>query len=288
MLLSTVISVKLSLLRGYILRYNALKRYMSTHNLPFRDILWYSTDSSKRNMSISILDECFSIIATGFDLSSYLISHNKEFVHILKKFEGILFQDLPILVSKVSGDRSVSSVVPKTYYFQFKFKHFLASAFKPNVLMEFILAKERDVISLNQQLGQCVELLEQSIEYWKRMASYNYFGTNYVMADPYKEGYEVLSELGVILCFQKQNERGLVYLNNAARFQEMTLQGYRDIQIMPDEIMNECQSQLAITRANIDICKSDMKDNDNHDVLAYEKSRLKKQFRRKVKRNKEK
>ena len=63
-------------------------------------------------------------------------------------------------------------------------------------------------------------LLEQSAEYWRLMASYNYYGTSYVMADPYKEGYEVMTEIGVILCFKKQHERGLIYLHNAKELQE--------------------------------------------------------------------
>ena len=280
-----VSSIKKIIFECHILRYKTINRYLDANRLPFRDKVSPIIEISYRNESISLIDECLAIITTGFDLSSYVINDNNESRLALKKFKSVLFQDLPILISNLSPEKKFS--IPQTYYYQFKFKHFLASTFNAKFLMDSLSSQTDYIPKYELQLNRCLMLLLQAIQYWHIMSTYNYYGTSYVMADPYKEGYEVMTEIGVILCFKKQHGRGLTYLQSAKELQEKTLRGYDSIRIMPDELMAECKLQLSIISINIDVCKKEMTEiqNQNNSLAPKFGGKQKKYYRKKKKKD---
>ncbi len=267
---SLVAGVKRLIFECHLARYTTISNYLRTNSLPYRDEVPPIAVLSNRNESISLIEEGLSVIAAGFDWSSYVIRDNAETRVILRKFKSVLFGDLPLLIRRLSPERRTTVLVPQSHYYQFKFKHFMASTYNAKSIIDSLIAGI-DNPKYEQRLIRCLSLLEQSIQYWNVMSTYNYYGTSYVMADPYKEGYEVMTEIGVILCFRKQHKRGLAYLERARDLQEETLRGYGSILIMPDDLASECRAQLAVTSTNLEICKREMLQSlglSNHAVLS--------------------
>lgn len=96
--------------------------------------------------------------------------------------------------------------------------------------------------------------LSTSVDLWRVMVECNYFGSDYVMADPYKEGSEAMQELGTLFCSRQMFDKGLTMLGEAIKLHEKTLEGYSNIRIAARKDISEGMANLAQTLINAGIC----------------------------------
>jgi hypothetical protein len=82
------------------------------------------------------------------------------------------------------------------------------------------------------------ESLEAAVTLWEQLASdYSYYGSSYVMADPFKEGYELRRDLGGFLCqtpgedIEARTLRGDQHLVRSLELREATLMGYGELNV---------------------------------------------------------
>ena len=104
--------------------------------------------------------------------------------------------------------------------------------------------------------------LSVSVNVWRVLAERNYFGSDYVMADPYKEGSEAMQELGTLLCSRKLYDSGLSILAEAISLHEKTVLGYEHIRIAARKDIFEGKAALAQTLINAGICGYEQRDAD--------------------------
>ena len=107
-------------------------------------------------------------------------------------------------------------------------------------------------ISYNKQAS--IEQLMLASYAWTNMTSFNYFGTNYVLADPEKELTIVLSELAMLQCMTKQYQNGLITYLRSISIQADTIAGYRRIRIATEDVITAAVLVLAESYINAAIC----------------------------------
>lgn len=109
--------------------------------------------------------------------------------------------------------------------------------------------------SLTASEQEKVTLLEKAIAVWRNMSrNYQYFGTNYVVADPQKEYIETLLELGTRQCQLLAFKGGLKSLQDAITAQEEMIRGYQSIKIATEDIIQSANKGLAELLYNYALC----------------------------------
>jgi hypothetical protein len=131
---------------------------------------------------------------------------------------------------------------------------FLYFSFKCNQL---IAGSNQISQELSRNITGSIFWLSEAVEVWMKMASFNYFGTDYVTADPYKELNEVLSELALLYCIQRRYLEGLAIFDRTITLQRETLTGYDNIRITTIDVIEAGRSKLVDTLLNAAICGFD-------------------------------
>ena len=106
----------------------------------------------------------------------------------------------------------------KFSYLQFKLEQLVA-------ITDIHSTKRRKSHSL-KGIEKSINLLKSSIVHWKNMIRQNYYGSAYVLEDPYKEAAETLSLLGSLSCITSKYDFGIEYLFEALSMHIETLNGY--------------------------------------------------------------
>lgn len=143
------------------------------------------TDNDKSLVGVSVvdshlsflrrLDEC--VLRPFVDFAVFVDEDSKRSDSTASKFQ--------------SAGPKVVSVRATALYYQFKLHQLIASEHQ-RALTSPQWSHVHDAVS---------GALEIAAGLWERMAvEYRYFGSGYVMADPYKEGYELHSQLGGLQC----------------------------------------------------------------------------------------
>lgn len=127
------------------------------------------------------------------------------------------------------------------YYYRFKRHQLMAGSYQLG-----------SNISYNKQAS--IEQLMLASYAWTNMTSFNYFGTNYVLADPEKELTIVLSELAMLQCMTKQYQNGLITYLRSISIQADTIAGYRRIRIATEDVITAAVLVLAESYINAAIC----------------------------------
>jgi hypothetical protein len=127
------------------------------------------------------------------------------------------------------------------YYYRFKRHQLMAGSYQLG-----------SNISYNKQAS--IEQLMLASYAWTNMTSFNYFGTNYVLADPEKELTIVLSELAMLQCMTKQYQNGLITYLRSISIQADTISGYRRIRIATEDVITAAVLVLAESYINAAIC----------------------------------
>lgn len=127
------------------------------------------------------------------------------------------------------------------YYYRFKRHQMMAGAYQIG-----------SSISYNKQAS--IEQLILASYAWTNMTSFNYFGTNYVLADPEKELTIVLSELAMLQCMTMQYQDGLTTYLRSISIQADTIRGYRRIRIATEDVITAAVQVLAESYINAAIC----------------------------------
>lgn len=146
------------------------------------------------------------------------------------------FVELAAFADAVAPDGSNARQTPLRamgLYYQFK-------------LQQLVASEHRRVLRMNPPLDQqwththisVAESLQTAVNLWEEMAAtYGYYGSGYVMADPYKEGYELRGELGGFLCLSPgvdnatRMEVGHQHITRSLELRELTLSGYGNMNI---------------------------------------------------------
>ena len=128
--------------------------------------------------------------------------------------------------------------------------------------------------NISTNITHSIVWLEKAAKGWNDMASYNFYGTDYVMADPFKEYVDVISELGILLCMNKSYTKGLLVLNETVLKQKQTINGYNNIRIATNDIIRDGQSKLIDILINAGKCFSELvissSDYKEYNILDYQ------------------
>ena len=101
---------------------------------------------------------------------------------------------------------------------------------------------------------EAIGAMSMAVHYWRQMAAQNYFGSEYVMADPYKEGADMMNKLGTLQCVTRQFDDGLQSLYDSYELLDSTLENYRALRIASRKTILEGQIALAETLLNYGVC----------------------------------
>jgi len=136
---------------------------------------------------------------------------------------------------------TLSVYIPSTlrhryYYYKFKYEEMLS--------IEYI----------NNNQTRCVQHLEISYKLWKLMAINNYFGSNYVTVEPYKEGIKVMTQLASLLCLKGKNRRGRGVFATAVRYYNQTIENFRGNILATSQIIQSTELSYAELLVNYGLC----------------------------------
>jgi hypothetical protein len=186
-------------------------------------------------VSLDLLEDVKDAVGSGFELVITLtdlsLNHSVNENSLLKReVLGKVMSLIEILSAGVP-----ESLKPRVLYFKFKHAQLMSSSFP-------------------QFSDDRLQWLTTAEELWRGMSSLNYFGTDYVMSDPYKEGGAIILELGTLLCSRRNFTIGLRMLNEAKRLHEITISGYERIRIAARSDILSAKHTLMTTLTNLGIC----------------------------------
>lgn len=165
---------------------------------------------------------------------------------------GLLLEVDKVLFDLFSG-LAPEYLAPKLLYYRFKHYQLLSGTWS-NALAPILKSPMGIRAEDSGVVGQAVGSMHSAVEYWKEMATYNYFGSEYVMADPYKEGAELMNKLGAMQCVTRAYEKGLATLQDSYELLDTTLDNYRALRIASRKTILEGQIALAETLLNYGVC----------------------------------
>lgn len=219
---------------------------------------------SQRTTSTADIELLNDGIASAFEL---VIAINMASAHI--QFE--LRAELPVLLDDILHfflahleERVPQSVQRKIVYYRFKHHRLLAS-FHQTLAQEKggeMVEKER-VERINSGGGDSEHIshselstrwLRRATQQWEELHSLGYYGTEYVMADPYKEGAEAIAALGTLLCMQREHQEGVRYLQRAVGLYNDTVAGFSTIKIATTDDIVSTTITFAETMINAAMC----------------------------------
>lgn len=204
---------------------------------------FFETSSSQQFLSLSKsdnnfeeLDQLKDAISAGFELVVYL-----EESSLLSKLDGKLADQQLILGRIVPLLQRFEESVPeslyhKALYYRFKHAQLMSSVLPPGSWREK------------------ADWLERGVTTWQSLASLNYFGSDYITADPFKEGAEVMQELGTVLCSLGDYTNGGRHLSHSIELHESTLRGFGGILTAARKDVADCKTNLAEALINLAIC----------------------------------
>jgi hypothetical protein len=191
---------------------------------------------SKSNITLEELDQLKEAISAGFELVVCL-----EESSLLSQLEGKLVEQQLVLGRILPLLQRFEDCVPeslqhKALYYRFKHAQLMSS-----------------VLPLGSRREK-VDWLEKSATTWESLAARSYFGSDYITADPFKEGAEVIQELGTILCSLGDHLNGGRHLARAVELHESTLRGFSGILTAARKDFADCKTSLAESLINLAIC----------------------------------
>lgn len=150
---------------------------------------------------------------------------------------GQVFDDMLAVVNQVLQQTTSRDKVQARFLY-YKFKHHQLSA---------------DMYQ--HQVSFHIDWLMAASRVWKEMVSkYQYYGSDYVLADPQKEYVDLLLRLGTVLCSSERFHEGAQQLQYAIQAQEETIEGYQRIKIATNDIIRYAHILLAEIHYNFAIC----------------------------------
>ena len=199
--------------------------------------------NAPNNLYIVTLEILKDSISSGFQLvlaldrfvsiSSYL-EKRRTLIDIGDSFFNAMEKYVPL------------KLLPKIHYYKFKQNQLLSSTFTAK---EVLHMQDTNIMFQNGILH-----MQRAIKNWKLMTKSNYYGSDYVLADPFKEGAEVMNSLGTLQCMNKDYTHGIHNLKECSDLQEQTLDGYKAIRIATRKDIRAGQAALAETLLNLGIC----------------------------------
>lgn len=218
--------------------------YESLHRISMKE-----SDNSLAVVALGTLEILKDAISAGFEyvlsIQEFQALYSSNYQEKVDQQQHILRNIHPLL--QAIHDLAPSTLEPKTLYYKFKHAQLMATTFPAT-------AKEK------------IEWLTYGVELWHKLAANNYFGSDYVMADPYKEGGELLQELGTLLCNRRDFDAGLEALKESVMLHEKTLDGYEKIRIAARKDIFDGMVNLAETLINAGICSFER---GGHERLGY-------------------
>lgn len=258
-----------------------------------RELLSSADGGAPVPSDLELAERTSQVVISGFDLVMELRKAAKpanEERSVLLGFQDILFGSLP----------KSRSPTKRVVYYQFKFCSFMAATYKDLSTMhctdddinrdvsdnKIVIANMTTSSDAACDLAHRIQWLTKAVDIWSHLATLNYFGTDYVMADPYKEGSERFSELGVLRCMAGQYSIGLQALQASLRLQEETMEGYRSIKIATVGMIRQAEFSYGNTLVNAGMCaqeasaKAGQGDAENRAAASVWLSRAKEIFER--------
>ena len=110
--------------------------------------------------------------------------------------------------------------------------------------------------AVSNNKAESIQWLSRAADLWVQMVAFNFYGSQYVLADPDKEYAAVLSELAMLLCLQAQFEEGLEVYLTSINVQKETLLGYGSIRIATNDVIQVGWVILVETYINAAVCSS--------------------------------
>jgi len=228
--------------------------------------------------SIDLLESTRETLSIGFELTIAMTTTNNiesnfnDDIEI--KTRNLLFHMQEKLL-KYFYICTTPSLTPKVLYYKFKNYQLIAESYSRTYRLG-LSDNTRNHIEIKDIIEKIIFYHKQAMNMWNEMVAANYFGSDYVIADPYKEGkklllllllllililyhigIEVSKELGTYLCLLKKYDEGLENLYISLTLQEKTKIGYESIRIT--SISDESKLNVIIneTMYNINICMNE-------------------------------
>jgi len=191
------------------------------------------------NLDIALLEAEKESVSSAFELS--LAIQGFEVLVTLKSIEmhemlgQILKDKVPRLLNLMESSLPASVSDRVLHYYRFKHAQLTATL-------------------LSRTSVEKLSWLEKAVSSWRNLVAANFFGTDYVMADPYREGGLALQELGTLLCSLEQYDKGIQTLAESVDLHDKTLSGYKIIRIAARTNIVEGKLSLLSTLVNLGVC----------------------------------
>ena len=191
------------------------------------------------DLDIALLEAEKESVSSAFEVS-LVVQEFKVFV-TLESFENyellsqILKDKVPRLINLMESSLPASVSDRVLYYYRFKHAQLMATF-------------------LSRTSDEKLAWLIGAVGFWRDLVAANFFGTDYVMADPYREGGLALQELGTLLCSLKQYEKGIQTLKESVDLHDKTLSGYKNIRIAARTNIVAGKLSLVSTLVNLGVC----------------------------------
>eukprot|EP01038_Epipyxis_sp_PR26KG_P015313 gene15313-20638_t len=141
------------------------------------------------------------------------------------------------------------NILNDSHYARFLYFHFKCHQ---------LLANSYQYHFTNHNISNRVEWLLSSLMLWKIMTiNYGYYGSDYVMADPYKEYIDVTYELSVLLCMINRHNEGLYYFNESLFYQKQTILDYNKTLVATTHNIYDARNRLVEILINAGICSTE-------------------------------
>jgi tetratricopeptide (TPR) repeat protein len=245
-----------------------LQKNINSYLVDIRSLLFYSlfnqTDSSKilhycpsiPSVLLTVDVVCLqylrllqNIVTFGFEslvsMKQIGLSDNRDMVIQLRT----VLTKIAEVINRVLVTVSTADIQKQFLYYKFKHNQFLIE------VLPFLLSFGADSSITTSISSLKMKLLEESVEIWNLLVKeYQYYGSSYVLADPEKEFIELLTQLGIELCFEGNYSAGVVHLQMASQKLQNMLDGYDRIYITSNNVVEDAIYRLGEISYNIGLC----------------------------------
>ena len=201
------------------------------------------TDTVHAFMHKLALEAMKDTVSRAFEV--VLSLESSKTVHSIELRRFILL-DLEVNILLPMAELAPPTIKHKLLYYQFKQQQLLASTYTNDLSSD----KQRDSVALSHGI-RALNIAAQS---WTDMAALNYYGSDYVLADPYKEGADVFYAMGTLQCMTGLHRDGILSLTKCVNLQERTIAGYDDIRIASRKDVVDSQISLVETLLSLGVC----------------------------------
>jgi hypothetical protein len=245
----------------------------------------YST-FPETSCSMDVLELTRETLSIGFESTIAMTSANNHESNFNPEIEiktrSLLFYMQKLLL-KYFETCATPSLAPKVLYYKFKNYQLIAESFSRTYRLGGLSDNIRNNIEMKDVVEKIIFYHKEAMNVWNEMIAANYFGSDYVIADPFKEGkiiitiiifsllslllltiqiigIEVSKELGTYLCLLKQYDEGLENLYMSLKLQEKTKIGYESIRITSISDVSKLNVIINETMFNINVCMNEKAD----------------------------